>query len=601
MKATYKKLLFIIFTLITTFNYAQQDITVVTKTIVARTGFTILKSLKSDTTSKIDLNKKSNTANEEEDEEENKIFKKNRNITPSIPAEIPQIINLENNNRQATIYESPCVTYNGLDKEGGIPPDVSSAVGFDHIFLALNDRFRISNKNGNTLLQGNEEGKSGFWAPIDSTGLFDPVITYDPFQKRWVFVICTDKQVASSAFLMAVSQGPDPLGGWFYYRFDADTDDNQWFDYPSVGFNKNWIVVNGNIFSNPGLGIAQVNRTWVINKLQLYTGGSVAATIFERADYGVICPAKDYDNNENDLWCVTNDDVDDNDLRFFRVGGSPSAPSFTEEGFVSIGTSWSQTGGNIAPQSGSSQLINAADHRVLSVIYRNGKLYSGQTIFTPSGGPTTATIQIVSTNPSNASVYESIRFNTSTTSMYAFPCIAVNANNDIVISCSKFTNASFPSACVLVRRNGTVNWSESIFKNGEAAYINQLDGTNRLRWGDYTSAHVDPSDDQSIWLASEYSLPQFTNKEGKVFGDWGTWWAKICSGVCNNDTYLNTVQTSGTMRKWEAGNTIFASSVLQSGTDIKLDAGARIVLQPGFKATNGSRLRTYLEGCGGAQ
>jgi hypothetical protein len=601
MQTKYKKVLFIIFSLFTFLTHAQQGITKENKITVSSTGFVILKTLKSDTANKTDFNKKPLTANEEVNKNR-QILKTNKNLTPVIPPINPQIINLENNNQQTAIYESPCVSYSGLTQNNSIPPDVSSAVGFDHIFLVLNDRFRISDKNGNTLLQGNEGGASGFWASIDSTDLFDPVITYDPYQNRWVFVICTDRQVASSAFLIAVSQGPDPLGGWFFYRFDADTDNNQWFDYPSVGFNKNWIVINGNIFPNPGQSIAQANRTWVLNKSQLYAGATVSGTIFERSDYMTICPSKVYDNIQNDLWCVTNDDVDDNDLRFFRVSGSPSSPSFTEEGFVSIGSGWSQGNVNIAPQNGSNQLIHAGDHRVLSVIYRNGKLYSGQTIFTPSGGsPNTATIQLVSSDPVNATVYESIRFTTSATSMYAFPCIAVNAGNDIIISCSKFTNTIFPAACVLVRRNGTGNWNESIFKNGEAAYINQTDGSNRLRWGDYTSAHVDPSDDQSVWLASEYARPQFINNTGQVFGQWGTWWAKICSGICDNDTYLNTLQTTGTMRKWEAGNTIYASSTLQSGTDIKLDAGVRIVLQPGFKATNGSRVRTYLEGCGGAQ
>ena len=512
---------------------------------------------------------------------------------------IPSMGNANPGNSAAPqIFESPCVTYQSVSISRSIPPDVSSAVGFDHIFIAVNDRFRITDKNNNVLLDEDEQAASGFWSTIDNTNLFDPVITYDPYERRWIFVIATDSDSPNSAFLIAVSQGPDPMGGWFFYRWDADGDNNQWFDYPSVGFNRNWIVVNGNVFQNTGSTAGNDNRTWVINKAQMYAGQNTGATVFTRTDYSTICPAKVYDPNLNDLWCVSNNANNDNDLRYFRIGGTAAAPTFTVEGTVGITGNWEPGNNNIGPQRDTSALIHCGDHDVLSAIWRNGRLYSAQTIFTRDGNNREmATIQLVIANPATPAIQEAIRFANSAASMYAFPCLAVNANDDIVISCSRFTNTIFASACVLVRRSyGGGVWTETLYKTGDDRYVGQLDTQNRLRWGDYTSAHVDPSDDQSVWLASEYA----TTRSGG-FGQWGTWWAKICSGICNADVFMNTVQPANTMRKFEASVNVYASSQVLSGADIKLDAGSRIVLQPGFRANTGSKLRTYIEGCGGVQ
>jgi hypothetical protein len=64
-------------------------------------------------------------------------------------------------------------------------------------------------------------------------------------------------------------------------------------------------------------------------------------------------------------------------------------------------------------------------------------------------------------------------------------------------------------------------------------------------------------------------------------------------------TTINTVQVSGTMRKYEVSGTLFASNQIQAGAYIKFDAGSKIVLQPGFKASLGSKLKAFIEGCGG--
>jgi hypothetical protein len=558
-----------------------------------------------------EINKKIPNDDEFEEISKPREIKTPQNKPSFVPTIVKTINGNENSsaNRNTNIYESPCVSYQGIIQDNGtasssnavIPADVGGAVGFDHLFLTLNNRFRIQNKTGGILREEDQQNPTGFWASagLDVSNLFDPKIIYDPYQNRWVHVIdAGGSNSTTSAIYVAVSTTADPMGGWVIYAIDTDVENDNWADYPSVGFNKNWVTINVNMLKNAGTSALSVSRTFIINKSELYAQAPLNITIYNASTspyrYWTICPAKVYDPNYNDMWCATNDGANDNEIRFFKITGGPSNPVMTEEGFISIGTNWAGDAGNLGPQSGTTTKVNLGFDWVQSAVWRNGKLFFAQNLFTPDiTNPTDATLQLVSCDPTTETMIEAIRFSTDANNMYANPNFVVNNNEDWIISCAKFTSSTFPSAATLVRRNGTSTFTESIFKSGEDIYISN---PTRNRWGDYSTAAIDPTDDNSIWVAGDYSLPRVGGGSR-----WGTWWAKICSGVCNTNTFLNTFQPSGTMRKWEASNTVFANSVLQSGTSIKLDGGNQVILQPGFQATQGSSVRTYLEGCGGAQ
>ncbi len=547
--------------------------------------------------------------NDEGDEKRAPRKNKPAQLAPSFP--VVQVNVQPANAEGLLINETPCVNYSGIRQFNDvisranttIPPDVSAAVGFDHLFMALNNRFRIQTKDGDILRDEDQQLSNGFWSAVDTGALFDPKIIYDPYNNRWVYIIDSRPNSPLSALYVAVSHSADPMGGWSIYSIDADPENDQWADFPSVGFNKNWIVINVNMGRNPGSTASSVSRTFVLNKQQLYSLGTVDMSVFDAPNtlyrYWTICPAMVYDPNYNDVWCVTNDDADDNDLRFFKVTGGPSNPAMSEEGFISIGTAWPQNAGNLGPQSGSAARIDLGFDWVQSAVWRNGLLYFSQSFALPSGStPNTATIQIASCNPVTNTVVEAFRYNTDQNTMYSYANLTVNESGDWIISSAKLTTTSFPSAAVSVRRNGTNTFTETIFKAGEDWYnLPASDGRNR--WGDYTTAAIDPSDDNSVWVAAPYS--RLRSNPNNTNGEWGTWWAKICSGNCPLTTVVNTIQQPGTMKKFEASFSVIGVNEIRPGADIKFDAGTRIVLQNGFKAVAGSRVRMFIEGCGGIE
>jgi len=579
------------------------------------TGTVIMKDLATPPLYKNQAKKhRKHTPNEDEEEElpkprKNKVLQTRPSFEPTFVS--PIIASTYTNKVQPEINETPCVSYQGILQNNGtassnntiIPADVGGAAGFDHLFLTLNNRFRIQDKNGAILREEDQQNPTGFWASagLDVSNLFDPKIIYDPYQNRWVYIIdAGGKDSPNSALYIAVSQTADPMGGWTFYSIDTDPENDNWADYPSVGFNKNWIVINVNMLKNTGTSATSVNRTFVINKPQLFSSETLTYYSFDAATtpfrYWTICPAKVYDPNYNDIWCATNDDANDNDIRFFKITGIPQVPIMTEEGFISVGSAWNTYGTNLGPQSGTNAKIDLGYDWIQSAVWRNGKLFTSQNLFTPElAPPTVSTIQLVSSDPVSETVIEAVRMNASSTSMYANPNFMVNNNEDWIISCGKFTNNTFPSATVLVRRNSAADFTETVFKPGEGFYT-ATGSDGRVRWGDYSTACIDPADDNSVWVAGDYALQRTTNPD-----QWATWWAKVCAGYCNATTYMNVNQPSGTMKKFEASNTVIANSIIDAGADIKLDAGLQIKLEPGFKASNGSRLRTYIEGCGGVQ
>ncbi|MEO5646998.1 MAG: hypothetical protein ABIQ56_01480, partial [Chitinophagaceae bacterium] len=246
----------------------------------------------------------------------------NQKITPNQAKKKPIIINpvdesvpafngkktlvdlQENSSSVQRPTEFPCNNFRALDDDGSNnPPDVNGAIGFDYLMTTLNTQVRIQNKQGGMI---STVSLAGFWAGIGHTDIFDPKITYDPYGRRWIFVCCATRSAAGSALLVATSDSPDPTGNWSQYAIDADPGNTFWFDYPSLGFNRNWIVVSGYMFNIPNIAGTPRTRMWVLNKDELYaSSNTISVPTFDRTDYFHISPANTYSSTDNTLWCVT--------------------------------------------------------------------------------------------------------------------------------------------------------------------------------------------------------------------------------------------------------------------------------------------------------
>ncbi len=133
---------------------------------------------------------------------------------------------------------------------------------------------------------------------------FDPKALFDPFAERWMFTAMGDAKSSASSLLIAVSQTSDPTGSWNLWQIDADASNSDWANYPSMGFNKDWIAVNLNMFVISDNAF-QETRTYLFDKANLYAGGiSATHTLLTTTNGFTMVPALTYDNSLTTLYLI---------------------------------------------------------------------------------------------------------------------------------------------------------------------------------------------------------------------------------------------------------------------------------------------------------
>ncbi|HKQ52672.1 MAG TPA: proprotein convertase P-domain-containing protein, partial [Pyrinomonadaceae bacterium] len=447
-----------------------------------------------------------------------------------------------------------------------IPPDTHGAVGPSHLMVTLNTQIRIQNRAGANL---STVSLDSFWAALGNPNTFDPKILYDPYNARWIFTVVADPEAATSAVLVAVSQTSDPTGNWNLYKVDVDPTDAAWADYPSLGFNKNWIVVTVNMFGVSGNNF-QGSHIYVFDKANLYAGTG-SFKLFTDTNGATMTPAITYDNALNTLYLV--EDWDGHtQLRLSSITGTAASPTYSStHTFPTVpeDDSWAfnPDESNFAPQLGSNEKIMANDSRIQNVVYRNGSLWCVQTVFLPNAAsPTRSSIQWWQLTTAGAIQQRGRVDDPAGLNFYGFPTIAVNVNNDVLIGYSRFSSQQYASANYSFRAGSDPTNTlrdDTVLKAGSAPYFKDF-GTGRNRWGDYSNTVVDPLNDLDMWTIQEHAAAV----SGGV-SRWGTWWGRISPGPSTPTPFIQLGKVTAT-----DGNTGDDNTLIDPG-----ETGNKLTLQ----------------------
>ena len=420
---------------------------------------------------------------------------------------------------------APNTTFEGQGDTGWAPPDTNGAVSSQFVVSTVNNRITVRNRSGASLSSAD---LNVFWSTVNSPGnSFDTRVRFDPYGQRFVMISAGSlNDVPNSSLLIAVTKTNDPTGAWYQFRIKADPQSLAWLDHPTIGFNKKWIVVSGNMFGAD-------TTLWVFNKAQLYAGNNVYRVL-----PGVgwtTQPAETYDANVEDLYMLRQNG--DSGVVLYKVTGAVGSETIQTVATVAAPQTWSQS--PQAPQSGSTQLLDTGEDWLLDAVYRNGSVWATDTV-QPSSGPTRSAVQWWRVSTTGA-LQDFGRIDDPTgVAYYGMSSIAVNKNNDALIGFTRFSADTFPSAAYAFRLSadaaGTFR-SPFVYKTGLGPY------TSGDRWGDYSHTQVDPVNDTDIWTVQEYS-------RGTSNG-WDTWWAAVtpassgCStnSDCNDHVFCNGTET----------------------------------------------------------
>ena len=436
---------------------------------------------------------------------------------------------------------------------GSVPPDPELAVGPNHIIAVVNVAFEIYDKSGN-ILQPATTFASLFAAnpacDAAPNGVFDPNAIYDEEADRFILGIDGN----GTDYCIAASAGSDPVtSGWNTYNFMTNFG-NAFHDYPHAGVGLDAIYMGSNQFGGTIPGGFE-GRVFAIDKAALYAGSPTLTVVTHSTGFdGTPQPANLHGFNQG-TWPTSGPhyimtEVFDGPTHTVWSWTDPfGANIFNRDGDVDLAAAAGSPCPSQScfpvdnPQQGGFN-IQGNDFRGLDTEYRNGFLWTTQTISCNPGGGTVNCVRWAQVDPTGPSVVQAGVFGSSGEWRF-FPDLAVNHCDDMSVGYSKSSPSMFPATWVTGREaTDTPGFlqAETQLKAGELTYTSFETNDPQFqayRWGDYTGMTIDP-DGLTFWYLGEYAK-NTGNTVGNPDTRWGTYIGSFSYPNCQTSTCGNGV------------------------------------------------------------
>ena len=393
-----------------------------------------------------------------------------------------------------------------------IPPDPTIAVGPNHVMVLTNNGtgIRIYDKQG-TLLKS--ISSTAWWSAVWPSQSGDPQIFYDHFSNRWVMVFMQVDDVSLTAGnLIAYSDDDDPFGTWVMYRLDTKlhgtTPSNTWGDYPQIGFDEQAVYIMTRCFSfGGGFNYTKIR---IISKDELYNSNAGLLSYKDIWDItipgqvtrpDVIHPSFQY-SAAGEHYLLFANRSGGNFYSLYKISDPLTSPVLTG---VNINVPFYGSTPNANQLGGGTPLIEAnGSHMKTSPVFRDGYLYATHSIRN-SVYPNYASIKYVKIDVATNTVVESAELGADKY-FYIYPAIAVDKDGNVGITCSRSGDSEYIGSYFTTRRASDPAGlsSAGVLQPGLGNYIITFGGT-RNRWGDYLGAFLDPADEYSFWMFSQYA------------------------------------------------------------------------------------------------
>ena len=436
---------------------------------------------------------------------------------------------------------------------GTVPPDPDIAVGPKHVIVVVNVTFAIYNKRGDELQP--PTAFSEFFAGVDPAcepgGPFDPDVVYDEVSGQ--FIIGVDGN--GTDYCIAATTNGDPLGNWNRFAFPANVN-GEFFDFPHMGVGVDAVYVGSNqfapVFDDDGnfLGFSFAGgRVFAVNKRDLLSGNGplrVVQRLMPRGD-GTPQPAQLHGVSTGtypfyDPHYIMTEVFDGKTHSVYEWRDPFGSDEFRRAGDVDLAAASGVPCENFScfpvpvPQGGSTVTLAGNDWRGQETEFRNGKLWTTQTISCDPGGGVQNCVRWAAINPvfvtdeaNTDGVVDAGVFTADDGNSRWFPSLAVDACNNMAIGYSKSSATEFPSIAATGRVSidppGQLRREVDVV-SGTESYRSFQNPAAPNRWGDYTGMTIDP-DGSRFWYVGEYS-----GESANPFTNWRTYVAEFSFG-CN--------------------------------------------------------------------
>jgi len=418
---------------------------------------------------------------------------------------------------EAEFPTRPKTVVDGVKDDGFvIPPDTMGAIGPNHILSVTNSRINVKNKANGTLIQN--ISLSTF---LGGSGAFDPVCHYDTNVGRFFACGVAGRTSANSKVLVMASKTIDPSQQWNRYSIQVSQYfPDSWADFPRMGYNKNWLVVTANMFSDARAYTGVL--VLIYKKIDLVNGVSTPQLTTRNLTTSnfTLVPSRDLDNTSSAVYLAQIIAINSGGNGIIKVDSitgttTPVYTTRTSQYRIPPGGLFNGLGG---PQLGTDKKIDTGDFRLLSCVFRKNILYTAHNHFTTTGYAGVLVEQFNTLTPTAPAALKATGLTGTAATQFAFPSISVNSMGHAMIGMSMFSSSKYASAAYSIWRNGTASITYPIvYQNGLSVYIKDF-GSGEIRWGDYSDTVIDPGFPNKLWTIQEYA---------DTGGNWGTVWKAI--------------------------------------------------------------------------
>jgi hypothetical protein len=411
-------------------------------------------------------------------------------------------------------------------------------------------------------------------------------VLFDHYSRQWMVSAAGNPAgldgTNDSWLLLALSGTENPTGSWRLFGLPVNVGRghlNVWLDFPALGVDPNNIVVTGLLFTQ-GVFLRFIHSdVWVLDRLRFLVR---EPPFLEDVDFkrhhdpgntsgGVFQPCQTFRQTAETAVNYLVDegwlDSESGIRRFFRVkritgaGGSSVLEDLDGKDFIEVGCYNFCV--SDAPQPECAARIDVGDTRLLNAVSRDGSIWVTHAVGAGcvAQGACGASVPLARTevawyeiDPSRAGAFpggtpvQQGRVSDPELFFY-YPSIAVNRRRCVTLGFSASSANRLPGGWYAVRTpadaEGMLRLPHQL-RAGREPYYRTFGGV-RNRWGDYSAAVVDPSDDSTFWTVQEYAEVQFEpalpDQCESEQGRWGTHWAVFrcpaAAGDCNDDSLVN--------------------------------------------------------------
>jgi Secretion system C-terminal sorting domain/Fibronectin type III domain len=396
---------------------------------------------------------------------------------------------------------TPSTTPTGSPATGSSPTTLSSVVNID-----LNTFFTNS--------------------ALGINSISDPHVRFDRLSGRWFLVAIEVNHNTNNYCCVAVSDGPIITSGsnfkiYYFNISGTGGSSSDFFDYPTLGVDKNSLYIGGNMFANQSSFSG--SNMWVVNKASLIAGGPMTVTSFPHGLTGTDMYTPQGVHNDDPAatygYFVGVSQAYWSKLVIRRISYSGGIPAMSMSGDLNITTSTTY-GPKTVPTKGG-VAIDGSDGRICAAMIKKNKITTTANLWVALGtlldisgvggsagdrdGALWLEIQNLESTPTirqSATLYDGVN-PTSSAIYYTYPTIAMSGQGHNVMGFTSAGPTKYAQAAVAgrYRDDPAGNFQSPVdFTNTTSTYN---PGANR--WGDFTQTVVDPTDDMTMWTFSEYT------------------------------------------------------------------------------------------------